>query len=82
MKRGTLAGLVTGFLVLTALEAFLTGPQTTGAGSMLRGIGDLARRWSDPTVPAIPDLRKSDPPSTSSPASTRPPSRLPSTVPA
>lgn len=80
MKRGTLAGLASGLLALTLLEAFLTGPQTTNVGGMLRGLGGLAKRWADPTIPAIPDLRAGEPALPTSSSST--PSRLPSTVPA
>lgn len=83
MRRGTIPGLLGGMLALTLLEAFLSGPQTTNVGGLLRGVGALARRWSDPTVPAIPDLRGDSAPQTSaqpssSTSSTTP--RLPSTV--
>ena len=52
-------GVFTGALALIALEVLLRSEESVGRfGQMLEGVGDLARRFLSPTVPAIPNVRK------------------------
>lgn len=58
--RSGLRGVLTGALALVALHT-LVQPGASGRVAGLFGVpAQLARRWLDPTVPAIPERRSND----------------------
>ncbi|MCW2498139.1 hypothetical protein [Jatrophihabitans sp.] len=52
------SGFIGGVLLLSALEAVASSRfATTSIGEGFTSAADVLRRWADPDIPAIPDLR-------------------------
>lgn len=69
MRRSGIRGLAVGALALVALHTLVSTGASARVGGLLRVPGQIARRFLDPTIPAIPER-----PSTSTPASGSAPS--------